>query len=72
MGFGGIGGIIGGTVFRGQDKPEYRPGIWTCMIACGLMVVITLMMVWKFSKANKRVRAGGKPIEGLPGFLYTL
>jgi hypothetical protein len=72
VGFGGIGGIIGGTVFRSQDKPEYRPGIWTCMIACGLMFVITLMMIWKFKRANARVKAGGKPIESLPGFLYTL
>jgi hypothetical protein len=72
VGFGGIGGIIGGTVFRTQDKPEYRPGIWTCMIACGLMFIITLLMIWKFKRANKRVLAGGKPIEGLPGFLYTL
>ena len=72
VGFGGVGGIIGGTVFRSQDKPTYRPGIWTAMIACAGIIVITLLMVWKFDRANKRVRAGGKPIEGLPGFLYTL
>ena len=72
VGFGGIGGIIGSTTFRSQDKPEYRPGIWTCLIAAGLIVLITLVMCFKFQRANKRVDAGGKPIEGLVGFRYTI
>merc|ERR1712098_592269 len=72
VGFGGIGGIIGGTVFREDDKPEYRPGIWTCMIASSLIVLITLAMQLKFKRANARAEAGGKPIEGLVGFRYTL
>ena len=59
-------------MFREQDKPVYHPGIWTTMIASSLIVLITLSMVFKFHRANKRVQAGGKPIEGLPGFLYTL
>jgi hypothetical protein len=28
---GGLGAIVGSTVFRSQDAPSYRPGIWTCM-----------------------------------------
>lgn len=72
VGFGGIGGIIGGTVFRDQDKPDYEPGIWTCMIACGLIILITFAMIFKFKRANARAEAGGKPIEGLVGFRYTL
>jgi len=72
VGFGGIGGIIGGTVFRDQDKPTYHPGIITCMLASSLIVIISSAMVFKFHRANKRVEAGGKPIEGLVGFKYTL
>jgi hypothetical protein len=72
VGFGGIGGIIGGTVFRKQDEPGYRPGIWTCMIASSLIIVITLAMDFKFYRANKRADAGGKRIAGLDGFRYTL
>lgn len=72
VGFGGIGGIIGGTVFRAQDKPGYIPGITACMIAAGLIVVIALALDFKFMRANKRAAAGGKPIEGLVGFRYTL
>ncbi|KIV92880.1 hypothetical protein PV10_04144, partial [Exophiala mesophila] len=71
VGAGGIGGIIGSTVFREQDKPEYHPGILTCMISSGLIILITLALDYKFWRANKRVAAGGKPIEGLEGFTYT-
>jgi hypothetical protein len=72
VGAGGIGGIIGSTVFRDQDKPAYHPGIYATTIAGGLIIIITLAMTLKFHRANQRVAAGGKPIEGLPGFKYTL
>jgi len=42
------------------------------LLAAGLIVLITLALDWKFWKANKRAAAGGKPIEGLVGFQYTL
>jgi hypothetical protein len=72
VGFGGIGGIIGSTVFRQVDAPNYRPGIMTCMIANGLIICVTLLLTLKFWRANKRVDAGGKAIEGQVGFKYTL
>jgi hypothetical protein len=72
VGAGGVGGIIGGTVFRTQDAPHYVPGITACMIAAGLIVVISLLLNLKFWMANKRADRGGKIIEGLAGFRYTL
>ena len=72
VGFGGIGGIIGSTVFRTQDEPKYRPGIEACMIANGLILVVVGLLTIKFRRANKRVERGGKFIEGQEGFLYTL
>lgn len=72
VGSGGIGGIIGSTVFRDQDAPKYGPGIITCMISNGLVVVITLLLSLKFHRANRRVDQGGKSIEGQVGFKYTL
>jgi hypothetical protein len=72
VGAGGIGGIIGSTVFRDQDKPGYKPGIYATMISGGLIVIITLAMTFNFNRANKRAAAGGKWIEGLEGFRYTL
>ncbi|KAJ5860978.1 uncharacterized protein N7529_008288 [Penicillium soppii] len=71
IGGGSIGGIIGTTVFRAQDAPNYRPGLLCAMLANALIVVIVAAMTWKFRRANKRVEAGGKPIEGQIGFKYT-
>jgi hypothetical protein len=42
------------------------------MIAAGGIIVITLLLNLKFWMANKRANAGGKIIEGLEGFRYTL
>jgi hypothetical protein len=72
VGAGGVGGIIGGTVFRTQDAPNYVPGITACMIAAGLIIVTTLLLNLKFWLANKRADRGEKIIEGLEGFRYTL
>ncbi|KAL4762048.1 putative phthalate transporter [Aspergillus foveolatus] len=72
VGFGGIGGIAGSLVFREQDKPHYRPGIW-CAIACNLllMLIVVVQSIW-FKIANKRAERGEKLIEGVPGFRYTI
>ena len=71
VGGGGIGGIIGSTVFRDQDKPGYVPGITACLIANGLIIIVTCLLDFKFWRANKRAAAGGKIIESLEGFRYT-
>src|ERR1700710_1295427 len=62
VGAGGIGGIIGGTVFRTQDAPSYVPGIVACMIASGMIIIISLLLNLKFWMANKRAANGGKII----------
>ncbi|KAL4995732.1 major facilitator superfamily domain-containing protein [Aspergillus recurvatus] len=72
IGGGSIGGILGTTVFRAQDAPNYRPGLLTTMLANAVMVLIVGVLTLKFYRANKRVDAGGKSIEGLAGFKYTL
>jgi MFS family permease len=72
VGFGGIGGIIGSTIFREQDAPDYRPGIEGTMIASGLIVVIVGLLSLMFIRANRRAEAGGKWIEGQQGFKYTI
>lgn len=46
--------------------------MYTCLTASALIVIITLLMELKFIRANKRAANGGKPIEGLEGFRYTL
>ncbi|OGE51811.1 hypothetical protein PENARI_c012G08612 [Penicillium arizonense] len=71
IGGGSIGGIIGTTVFRAQDAPNYRPGLLCAILANALVVIIVGAMTLKFNRANKRVASGGKPIEGHIGFKYT-
>ena len=72
VGAGGIGGIIGSTVFRSQDNPQYIPGIITVIIASILILIITALLDFSFWRANKRAAAGGHIIEGLEGFRYTI
>lgn len=74
IGFGAIGGIIASTAFREQDAPKYVNGLWTTaglqffiLIASGYM---TVFFVFK----NRQLERGTltAPIEGQPGFKYTL
>ncbi|KEF62401.1 uncharacterized protein A1O9_00373 [Exophiala aquamarina CBS 119918] len=70
--FAGCGGIMGGTVFRGQDSPTYLPGLITCMICDVLIVVITASIAGYFAWCNKKPNEGKMVIEGLEWFRYTL
>ncbi|TDL25014.1 MFS general substrate transporter [Rickenella mellea] len=73
VGFGGIGGIFASTSYREQDYPNYLIGLW-CTLGCqfATIAIIAMTSTW-FMYRNNQVRRGvGKPIEGLPGFLYTL
>jgi hypothetical protein len=42
-----------------------------CLLAQVLTIVVVAILSFKFHRANKRVDAGGKAIEHLPGFKYT-
>jgi len=46
--------------------------MYATLIASSLVVIITSLLMLKFHLANKRAASGGKPIEGLEGFRYTL
>jgi len=71
VGGGSIGGIIGTTVFRAKDAPNYRPGILVTLVANAFIVLIVAALTLKFRRANRRADSGGKPIEALVGFRYT-
>ncbi|KAF2401836.1 MFS general substrate transporter [Trichodelitschia bisporula] len=72
VGFGGIGGIAGGLVFREQDKPHYRPGIYACMAACIINIIIVALLTVKFKRDNLRADRGEITIEDSEeGFRYT-
>ncbi|KAL4890226.1 major facilitator superfamily domain-containing protein [Aspergillus ambiguus] len=72
VGAGGVGGVIGSLVFRNQDKPHYRPGLCTCLIAAGLTIVSVCITTISMARKNVRQRQNELAIEGTPGFRYTL
>lgn len=74
---GGIGGIAGSLVFRNQDRPTYRPGLYAC-IACALLnIIIVAALSLLFKLENGKADKEGKELEVTqggdfqPGFRYT-
>ncbi|KAJ5241769.1 uncharacterized protein N7469_000096 [Penicillium citrinum] len=72
VGFGGIGGIAGSLVFRDQDAPEYRPGMYAAL-ACNILIIVTVlcMSLWLWF-CNRQADKGKREIEGDPNFRYTI
>ncbi|RAH64197.1 putative phthalate transporter [Aspergillus aculeatinus CBS 121060] len=72
VGFGGIGGIVSSLVFRSEDAPGYRPGMWTT-IACNILILVIVgALSWWFRKSNAEAERGQRVIEGAEDFRYTL
>jgi len=74
LSFDGLGGIIATVVFRAQDAPRFLPGLGAALGSQGLLLVVLLATTWHFARMNKLMRDGKlkKPLEGQPGFYYTL
>lgn len=72
VGFGGLGGIAGTCVFRSQDRPTYRPGIWACITCNFLIVIIVVFNSWQFKRLNKKADRGEIVLEEDPTFRYTV
>ncbi|KAG7414581.1 putative transporter [Fusarium oxysporum f. sp. rapae] len=72
VGMGGIGGIIASLVFRGQDKPGYRPGLYPCLIAASLTFISVCFTTVVFRSKNQLQKEGKLVIEKTDGFTYTL
>ncbi|KAJ6111495.1 hypothetical protein N7523_007556 [Penicillium sp. IBT 18751x] len=72
VGFGGIGGIVSSLVFREQDAPEYRPGMYAAL-ACNVLIVIIVgvLSLW-FWFCNRQAEKGERVIEDEPSFRYTI
>ncbi|KAF2450491.1 MFS general substrate transporter [Karstenula rhodostoma CBS 690.94] len=77
VGFGGIGGIAGGLVFRTQDSPNYRPGIYACIASSILTIIIVGLLTLKFQRSNAKAERGEVELEyddenDQRGFRYTI
>jgi len=71
--FGGIGGIFATTAYRQQDFPRYLNGIWATIGCQFLMLVLVSMTSYTFIRRNRLCREGKiGPLEGQPGFFYTI
>ncbi|ODA79052.1 hypothetical protein RJ55_04643 [Drechmeria coniospora] len=77
VGFGGIGGIAGSLVFRGEDKVTgYKPGMYACIACSILTIMLVLLCDLDFYCQNKQAEKG-KLLEShehdecTPGFRYT-
>ena len=64
--FAGIGGIAGSLVFRRQDSPHYLPGIWACLTASCLSIIIPCLLSVHAWIQNKRADRGEIELECEP------
>ncbi|KIX09355.1 uncharacterized protein Z518_00434 [Rhinocladiella mackenziei CBS 650.93] len=71
VGASGIGGIIGSLVFRSQDTPNYRPGLYSCLTAAFLCILSMLTTTAYFCSQNKKQSEGKAIVEGEEGCRYT-
>ncbi|KAJ6461006.1 major facilitator superfamily domain-containing protein [Mycena sanguinolenta] len=71
---GGVGGIFATLVFRQQDFPRYMPGVWAIMALQGSTLLLLILTSWYFVRQNRLSKEGKltAPLEGQPGFFYTL
>ncbi|GIZ47405.1 hypothetical protein CKM354_001049700 [Cercospora kikuchii] len=72
IGGGGIGGIAGSLVFRSQDKPEYLPGIYACLVCNIIIAILVCVNTVYFRSENRKAERGEKVLEGDPNFRYTI
>ncbi|XP_006461260.1 hypothetical protein AGABI2DRAFT_192788 [Agaricus bisporus var. bisporus H97] len=72
--FGGVGGILATTTFRAQDAPRYIPGLAVSIGSQVLLMIVATIVVLYNQRMNRLSREGklSEPLEGQPGFYYTL
>ncbi|KAL9947561.1 hypothetical protein D7B24_006452 [Verticillium nonalfalfae] len=74
--FGGVGGIAGSLLFRPQDMPHYRPGMYACIACCLLTLILVGILSLDFKRQNGKAERGEKELENNEedsqrGFRYT-
>lgn len=72
VGFGGVGGIASSLVFRPQDAPGYRPGMYAALACNVLIIVIVCCLSLWFRICNRQANQGKRVIEGEATFRYTI
>ncbi|PWN34564.1 MFS general substrate transporter [Meira miltonrushii] len=70
--FGGIGGIASALVFREQDAPTYRLGIWFTIGFHIYIILACAALSFHFRKRNAQADRHGEILEGHQDFRYQL
>jgi hypothetical protein len=60
------------TIFRAQDAPYYRPGMYATIGMQAFLLVATLFMAFIFWTKNRAADRNHNPIQGVVGWRYTL
>jgi hypothetical protein len=61
--FGGVGGIAGSLVFRSEDAPAYKPGLYACIATTLLTMILVCIMSVYFKYLNGKADRGEKELE---------
>ncbi|RXW14890.1 hypothetical protein EST38_g10959 [Candolleomyces aberdarensis] len=71
---GSFGGILAATCFRAVNYPRYIPGLAAPLASQGLLFLLLAALTIRHYRKNKQMREGklSEPLEGTPGFYYTL
>lgn len=72
LSWGAIGGIIGSTVFRSQDAPDYTPGVIVVLCITFVLMAVTCAMDLHFRHLNRLHKGMGLILEEQPDFIHTL
>merc|ERR1711977_704628 len=72
VGFGALGGIVGTTTFRSEDRPHYVPGISVAIGSQVLILILVGFLTLDFKRQNGKADRGEKVLEeGDEHFRYT-
>jgi len=72
VGFGALGGIVGTTTFRSEDRPDYIPGISVAIGSQILILILVGVLTLDFKRQNAKADRGEKVLEeGNEHFRYT-
>lgn len=61
--FGGIGGIAGSLVFRNEDAPGYKPGLYACIATTLLTMILVGILTLDFRRLNGKADRGERELE---------
>lgn len=61
--FGGIGGIAGSLVFRNEDAPGYKPGLYACIATTLLTMILVGILTLDFRRLNAKADRGERELE---------